>query len=137
MINMKKEKSCGAVVFNEKNEVLLVKHNEGHISFPKGHVEENETEEETAYREVLEETGIKIKINNEIRVVSRYSPKPNVIKDVVFFKAIALTNNIKPQLEEVSNVEFVNVNKALDLITYEEDKKVLNNIIGSSDKYEY
>ena len=134
MIN---EKSCGAVVFNDKKEVLLVKHNKGHISFPKGHVEDNETEEETAYREVLEETGIKIKIDNKIREVSRYSPKLNVIKDVVFFKAKALNNGIKPQLEEVSEVMFVDIDKALSLITYEEDKIILKNIIGRSDSNEY
>ena len=134
---MVNEKSCGAVVFNDKNEVLLVKHNKGHISFPKGHVEDNETEEETAYREVLEETGIKIKIDNKIREVSRYSPKLNVIKNVVFFKAKALNNEIKPQLEEVSEVMFVDIDNALSLITYEEDKIILKNIVGRSDSNEY
>ena len=36
------EKSCGVIVFyNDK--VLLIKHNLGHIGFPKGHVEGMET----------------------------------------------------------------------------------------------
>ena len=41
---MKKEKSCGIIVFDE-DRVLLIKHNGGHISFPKGHVEEGDPEE--------------------------------------------------------------------------------------------
>ena len=136
MIKMIKEKSCGAVVINDKNEVLLVKHNKGHVAFPKGHVEIGENEVQTAYREVLEETGIKVDIDSNIRIVSTYSPKYNVLKDVVFFKAKPINNNINPQLEEVSEVNYVDINKAFDLITYEDDKKVLRFMIGS-DKDEY
>ena len=49
---MKKEKSCGAVVYRETGEqieILLIRHkNGGHWAFPKGHVEKKETEEDTA-----------------------------------------------------------------------------------------
>ena len=52
---MKKEKSCGAVVYRDGDagmEVLLIKHkNGGHWAFPKGHVEKKETE---AQKEALE-----------------------------------------------------------------------------------
>ena len=47
MEERKKEKSCGIIVFDDKNRVLMVKHKEGHYGFPKGHVEPNETENET------------------------------------------------------------------------------------------
>ena len=46
---MKKEKSCGIVVFDH-DKVLVVRMLDGHYGFPKGHVEENETEEETAIK---------------------------------------------------------------------------------------
>ena len=59
---MKREKSCGAVVYRYNNdvlEVLLIRHRfGGHWSFPKGHVEEGENEFQTALREVKEETGL-------------------------------------------------------------------------------
>ena len=52
---MKREKSCGAVVFREGAkgpEVLLIKHkNGGHWAFPKGHVEKKETEAQKAGEE--------------------------------------------------------------------------------------
>ena len=46
---MKYEKSCGCIIIKE-GKVLLVQHNVGHWDFPKGHMEENETEVQTAIR---------------------------------------------------------------------------------------
>ena len=62
---MNKEKSCGAVIFTRDEEDLkfvLIKNLEGSYGFPKGHVEDNETEEETALREVKEEVGLDVEI---------------------------------------------------------------------------
>ena len=55
--NKEREKSCGCIIIN-KNKVLLIKQTKGHWGFPKGHVEKDETEIETAIREVKEETNI-------------------------------------------------------------------------------
>lgn len=125
---MKKEKSCGIVVFNE-DKVLLVFHNLGHYGIPKGHVEKGETEEETAIREVKEETNCDAKIIPGFREVITYSPKPNVMKDVVFFVGEALTTDLKPQEEETSDVFFINQFEALKTITHEEERKVIEKAI--------
>ncbi|MBD3304395.1 NUDIX domain-containing protein, partial [Candidatus Woesearchaeota archaeon] len=56
---MKKTRCSGGIIFNN-GKYLLVKHKEGgHWDFPKGHAEEGETEEETALREIYEETGLR------------------------------------------------------------------------------
>lgn len=59
---MPTEHSCGFIVFREpeqgKRYYLLLHYKAGHWDFSKGHVEEGETEEETAQRELREETGI-------------------------------------------------------------------------------
>ena len=76
---MMHEKSCGAIVYRKyhgNTEILLIKHiNSGHWSFPKGHVEEGETEEETAKREIMEETGIDVNLDTTFREIVTYSPK--------------------------------------------------------------
>ena len=60
------ESSCGAVVYRDiKGEVryLLIKNRRSaHWGFPKGHIEPGETKQQTAVREVLEETGIHVKL---------------------------------------------------------------------------
>ena len=56
------EKSCGIVLFHS-DDFLVIQHStesnevEGHWDFPKGHIENNETELETATRELHEETA--------------------------------------------------------------------------------
>lgn len=125
---MKKEKSCGIVVF-DGDKVLLVFHNLGHYGFPKGHVEKGETEEETAIREVKEETNCDAKIIPGFREVITYSPKPNVMKDVVFFVGEAITTDLKPQEEETSDVFFINKSESLKTITHKEEREVLEKAI--------
>ncbi len=122
---MKKEKSCGIMVF-DNDKVLLVHQNEGHWSLPKGHVEENETEHETAIRETKEETNVDARILSDFRQVITYSPKPNVLKDAVYFIGEAITNELKPQVEEANEVKYVNIEEAIDLLNHDM-KSVINN----------
>ena len=58
---MKYEKSCGAVIF-DGDKVLVIQQVKGHWGFPKGHVENGETEIETALREIKEETNLDVEI---------------------------------------------------------------------------
>ena len=125
---MKYEKSCGAIVI-EDGKVLLVKHNAGHWDFPKGHVEEGETEFETAIREVKEETNIDIKIEKENRYISEYSPKEDVMKTVIYFLGEKIGGEDKPQIEEISDVEWVDVNKAVERITHQRSKDIMMQVI--------
>ncbi|MBQ1496254.1 MAG: NUDIX domain-containing protein [Bacilli bacterium] len=120
---MKKEKSCGIIVF-DNDKVLVVKHLDGHYGFPKGHVENNETEEETAIREVKEETNCDAKIIPGFREVITYSPKQNVIKDVVYFIGKPISIEIKPQESEISNVKFLSFEDILNVITFSDEKEL-------------
>ena len=121
---MVKEKSCGIIVF-DNDKVLLIKHNGGHISFPKGHVEEGETAKETAIRETFEETGIEAKIISDDYYVNTYSPKENHMKDVLLFVGVKVGGKLKPQLEEVSLCDFFPYEKAFDELTFSIDRKIL------------
>lgn len=127
MIN---EKSCGAIVYRKHHgntEILLIKHvNSGHWSFPKGHVEENETEVETALREIKEETGIDVIIDPTFRETVSYSPKKDTQKVVVYFIAKAKNFEYIPQEEEISDIKWVEIGHALTILTYENDRSIVN-----------
>ena len=129
---MKFEKSCGAIIIkrnSDKIETLLIQMIGGHWSYPKGHVEDNETEVETALREIKEETNLDVIIDTRFREITTYSPKPGVIKDVIYFLAFAKTLDVKVQEEEVANYEWVDINDATKLITFEEDRKIFKKVI--------
>ena len=54
------ETSCGFILINYDS-VLLLQYPQGHWSFPKGHIEELDSDHfSTAQRELLEETGIEL-----------------------------------------------------------------------------
>ncbi len=129
---MQFEKSCGAVVFRKyhgNTELLIIKHvNGGHWSFPKGHVEEGETEEETAIREIKEETGVDVIIDSSFREVVTYSPKKETQKDVIYFLAIAKNSNLVPQEEEIADIKWVEISRAHAVLSYDNDRQLVNKV---------
>ena len=130
---MRQEKSCGALCFLEDEagrRVLLVKHRVGgHWAFPKGHVESGESEEQTARREVREETGVEIEILPGYRETNHYSPCRGVMKEVVYFRARALSGETRPQPEEIRIAKFVSIPEAMALLTYDADRRLLEKAV--------
>ena len=125
---MKYEKSCGAVVF-DGDKVLVIQQVKGHWGFPKGHVEPGETEVETALREIKEETNLDVEINDKYRYVEHYSPEEGIEKDVVFFIAEKTGGEIKVQEEEVLSTEWLLPKDALERVTYDSSKRILESVI--------
>lgn len=122
------EKSCGAVIWREndgRREYLLAKHNGGHWSFPKGHVEGNETEEETACREILEETGLVAQVDTGFRHVVSYYPKSGIIKDVIFFLATVSGGTQHAQEEEIAQLGWFSFEDAKARVTFANDMDIL------------
>ena len=126
---MQHEKSCGAIVYRKFHgniELLLIKNqNGGHWSFPKGHVEGTETEEETAVREIMEETGIQVALDTSFRHVITYAPKKETTKDVIYFLARALTYDYTPQEEEIAQINWVEINHATSILSYDNDRQLV------------
>lgn len=126
---MRKEKCCGAIVFHD-GKFLLVKHkNGGHIAFPKGHMERGESEEDTAIREVFEETGLNIKIIDGFRYEMVYKIYNNTLKKVVFFQGEKISGKEKTQEDEISDLMWVTYEEAYKLLTHEDSKKMLNSFM--------
>ena len=127
---MSYEKSCGAIVFRKyhgNTELLLIKHTiGGHWSFPKGHVEAGETEEETALRDIMEETSVEVELCPGFREMVTYSPKRDVQKDVIYFLGRAKNFDYVPQESEIAQIKWVEINLAHAFLTYDNDKQLVN-----------
>ena len=127
---MSYEKSCGAIVFRKyhgNTELLLIKHTiGGHWSFPKGHVVAGETEEETALREIMEETSVEVELCPGFREMVTYSPKRDVQKDVIYFLGRAKNFDYVPQESEIAQIKWVEINLAHAFLTYDNDKQLVN-----------
>ena len=125
---MKYERSCGAVVYTLRDgqRLYLVEHTpSGKYVLPKGHVEAGETEQETALREIKEETNLEVALDCSFREIAVYSPKPNVEKAVVFFLAQPLTWDLIPQPGEVVSLAWLPFEEAEPIMTYSAIRQVL------------
>lgn len=123
---MKHEHSYGAVIFNSKGQTLVEYMALGHVSLPKGHIEQNETPLACALREIKEETGLDVFVDTSFSKDIIYSPYPEITKTVTYF--IASYKGDKkpvPQLIEVNKIEWEEVSEALLHLTYQSDKDVL------------
>ena len=126
---MKYEKSCGVVAYiiiNNEIHYLLERQTNGFLSFPKGHVEGNETEEETALRECLEEIGLKAHIKEGFReVINYYIPEIDVNKDVVLFIGEIDNLDYHRQEKEIDDIKVYTYQEAYSLLEFDNWKNVL------------
>ena len=123
---MKKEKCCGCIIV-EDGKVLLVQENKGHWGLPKGHVEGNETHEETAIREVKEETNLDVEIDSsKVFEISYIIEDSDIDKTVYFFPAKVKNGKTQIQESEIKQIEWVPVEEAASKLTYENVRKMLD-----------
>lgn len=123
------ECSCGAVVYriiNGETRFLLIKNKRSaNWGFPKGHMERGENEKETAYREVLEETGIRINFLPDFRYKSEYSIQNRIEKKVIIFLATTEDVNTIIQREEIEEYLWLKYDKAMNSLKFPNDKFLL------------
>lgn len=130
-----KEKSYGAVIINEKGEFLLIKHQNGaHWDFPKGHKENDETDRETVIREVLEETGLKVRLIEGFKEKSRYFPIPGVEKTVTFYLGFSM-GKVSIQEDEVMEYQYLPYEDAKVRITFNESREIIKTAKQFIDTY--
>ena len=124
------EKSCGAVVFtliNNEIKYLLIRNLAGIYGFPKGHVEQGETEEQTALREVFEEVGLTVKLVSGFRSEDEHPipEKENTIKQIVYFLGEYSNQEFIYQREELTDALLVDYETAMSLFQFDSSKRIL------------
>lgn len=143
MYHMIEETSAGIVLFRQlkdQREYLLLHYPGGHFDFPKGHVERGESEHETAFRELQEETAIQKIVWIEgfrHKIHYNYHRGPELMsKDVIFFLARTTQKKVTLSHEHKGSV-WMPYEEALQQITFQTAKDILKkaeNFLKRSEK---
>ena len=125
------EKSCGAIVYTKDSGIIqyvIIRSKEGFYGFPKGHMEENETEAETALREVAEETGLTITLIPNFRTEDTHTFNRNGetrLKHIVYFLGEYSGQTPIAQETELNGVFLTSYETAMSLFQFDSSKKLL------------
>lgn len=129
---MRHEKSCGAVVFTRENgsiRYVIISSLTGDFGFPKGHAEGGESEEQTAYREIKEETGLTVSFIDGFKTSEEYflmrDGVPSVKKRVEYFLAEYKDQTFSLQRSELSDIRLMAFDEALNSLKHESTKRML------------
>jgi len=128
------ERSCGAVVFSRTEgelRFLLIKNRRStNWGFPKGHVENYETAEQTARREIREETGLRIRLLPGFSCQSEYVISGVIEKSVTIFLAEAYDRRITAQESEIEDYLWVDYHKAMQMLKFDNDRNTMRRAYG-------
>jgi bis(5'-nucleosidyl)-tetraphosphatase len=127
------EISCGTVLYTIINGiihyVLLQAYDDGYCGFPKGHMEGEETEEETALRETWEEISVKAEIEEGFRKETLYALRNGNVKKVIYY--IAHYSNQMPSHNprfENRKILVLQYEQAYKALTYNNTKDILKEV---------
>lgn len=124
------ERSAGFIAYKEnagERSYLIIRQTNGDYGFPKGHIEDGESEYEAATRELYEETGIMVKpIESFIRRISYpIRARNGVIKEATYYLGEALSDAIQIQPSEITDAFFLSYNEALNRLSFESTRDIL------------
>ena len=96
-------------------------------SLPKGHIEEGETPEQAAIREVQEETGIESEIARELGVIDFWfmAGGNRIHKTVHHYLFKEVGGSLAPQITEVDDVGWFPLGEIIELLAYPDEKKLI------------
>ena len=128
-MNLKKEKSCGCIIIKDQKVLLVYEKNRNFWGFPKGHMEDGETEIETALREVKEEVGLDVEIDKKRRYTLNYVIGNEIDKTTVLYIAKAKNEKIIMQESEIENTKWCSFEEALNTLTFDDWKEMFKKVI--------
>lgn len=133
---MKKVYACGCVPFrrgvSREIEALMVLNRGGHWEFPKGHKEEGESDQDTALRELKEETGLtgEIQMETPIDTVYRFTRDREETEKHVRYFYCRVPDGSEPILDkhELADSAWLPLEMLADRATYPEMKEVARKV---------
>jgi ADP-ribose pyrophosphatase YjhB (NUDIX family) len=132
---MKKTRSAGGVVLNEKGEVLVVSQRGKSWSLPKGHIDRGEDALAAAKREIYEESGIRdLELIRELGTYERHKISLDGRDDRSERKAITMflfrtrEKELKPVDPDNPEARWVEKSQVARLLTHERDQEFFRRV---------
>lgn len=125
----KRDKMLGAggVVFNAEGEVLVLGHRDGSWVFPKGHIDEDETFEQAALREVEEESGVEATIVDGAQTErTRYTNAKGEKREITWYLMRTGAQSLVLREKTFPEGNFFTPDAALEKLSFDEDKRLLS-----------
>lgn len=123
-------KSAGGVVLNNRGEVVVTNQHGNSWSLPKGRVEKEEIEIETAKREIKEETGLsQLELLEDLGIYQRYrisldgGDDFSELKEIRIFLFKTEEDFLLPEDKENPMAKWVKIDEVSDLLTHKKDKE--------------
>jgi len=122
---MRYYESCGGIVLNKYNVAVVYQVKSDSWSLPKGHIDPGESKEQTARREIYEETGLTdLTFIREIGSYERGTKNyPDVRKKITFLLFTTNQTELTPIDPDNPEARWIPVEKVADTLSYEEDKE--------------
>lgn len=128
-----REPTAGGIVFRRTKagdiEILLIQDHKDRWTIPKGHIEEGETAQETARREIGEEAGLHevdmLGWLGKIHFRYRRIDKLVLITQQVYLMRVKTDGNEIQKEEWMNGIKWFPFTEALDLIEYEDIGKLM------------
>jgi len=128
-------RSAGGIVTRDHPLEILLVHNAKHNEWtlPKGHVEEGESLEETALREVLEESACLCSLGEKLATL-RYLDRSGKPKEVHFWKMDLVESRRFTANDEIDDIRWLAFAKAKRTLTFKTDKLLLKRAFGGREE---
>ena len=127
-----REPTSGGIVFRHGKksvEILLIQDAKNRWTIPKGHIEEGETAQETAIREIGEEAGLydiePICWLGKIHFRYRRLNTLVLMTTQIYLMKVKTSGNEIQKEEWMNGIKWFDFNKALDVIEYEDIGKLI------------
>jgi 8-oxo-dGTP pyrophosphatase MutT (NUDIX family) len=125
------ERSSGGVVVRGSETIVIVPTRRGAqgqrvLALPKGHVDPGETPEQTAVREVREETGVDAELVEELGEVRYFYQRDGkrIFKRVSFFLFAYGGGSLEDHDDEVEEARWMPLEEAAHALSYEGEREM-------------
>ncbi|MBM3300745.1 MAG: NUDIX domain-containing protein [Deltaproteobacteria bacterium] len=120
---MEIERSAGGIIVRADRVLIVYQNSTRTWAFPKGHVNERESELTAARREILEETGIsKLRNLGKLGAYTRGTHRQRgITKHIAMFLFVTKEDVARPRLGDVRCCEWVTPGEARQRLSYPED----------------